>query len=456
MKKLLIVLLSIITVFSFAFMIGCQTNPPDGETPGDTPNGENPPVVYQFKTSELSKYVIVYDDSNPDYFTLASKLKTRLKTKYNVNLMTKNDEQFDPTDYEILIGDTNRYDHVSKVMEYSVTVDNGYFRVNVGGSYSADKAVTYLCDKVFTGQDLVLDNGEYYQKSLLNSIRAMTNDATARIMSANILADVFANGSHNKAYYRGELFAGMLVAFKPDAVGLQETDENWNDVINDYLTRIQKAYDINYARHLALYEGKINYTSLLYRADKYKVDNSGVKVFSWWTNGAFSHNYHMRNISWAQFTSLTDATEKFILANTHWSYRTEHDNGYTYLAGSSTPIATNELRTQCKDETNNYMTTLKQTYSSMPIFLTGDFNTSLSFFTEKNSAYNWTPTSYNIISEQAKSNGTSVSTVPTSGHYDHIFATGNYTVKRYEFFSGATNQHTLLSDHPFVFTDVKF
>ena len=81
----------------------------------------------------------------------------------------------------------------------------------------------------------------------------------------------------------------------------------------------------------------------------------------------------------------------------------------------------------------------------------GDFNTSLPFFT----SYGWTPKSFNVISEQAKNNGTALSTVPTSNHFDHIFGTGNYTVKRYEFFNNV-NQHSALSDHPFVYADLAF
>jgi hypothetical protein len=97
------------------------------------------------------------------------------------------------------------------------------------------------------------------------------------------------------------------------------------------------------------------------------------------------------------------------------------------------------------------MTQLKQNHSQMPIFLTGDFNTSLSFFTESD----WTPTSYNIISEQAKTNATTSSSVPPSGHYDHLFGTGSYTIKHYAFFKD-TDHLDLLTDHPFAYADLAF
>ena len=406
---------------------------------------------YQFKTAELDQYVIVYDADNADYATYAKQLANQISAKYGKTLTVAPDTAAAVSNCEILLGDTNRSDSLGRIMEYSVTVTNGKFRINVGGSCSAEKAIAYLCNSVFTGQALTLSNGEYYKTSLLTSSSAVTSGTTARIMTANVLADAFAGSSYKNANYRAEIFAGALVAYKPDALGLQETDANWNKVLDTYLTKIQKVYGITYSRCMTTYEGKINYTSLLYRSDKFKVENSGIKVFSWWKDLGANYGYHMRNITWAQFASLDNSGKKFVLANTHWSYRTEHADGKTYLKGSGTAIAVNELRMQCVNETKAYMAELKKTYSTMPIFLTGDFNTSLPFFTQSG----WTPTSYNVISEQAKNNGTAKSTVPTSGHFDHIFGTGSYTIKRYEFFNNV-NQHSVLTDHPFAYVDVAF
>lgn len=436
MRRASLILLSSIIFACCAFLIGCNIL-----------NAE----AYQFKSSELEKYVIVYEESNPDYFDLANQLADQIMAKYGKTLLIKPDVIASPTQYEILLGDTNRYDPQGKIMAYSVTVDEGKFRINVGGTFSAEKAIAFLCEKVFNGQELSLDNGEYYKKSLLTKSYAITEGATARIMTANILADAFADSSYRSANYRAEIFAGMLVAYTPDVLGLQEADESWNKILDDYLAKLQKAYGVTYSRLLATIDGKVNYTSLLYRSDKFKAEESGVNVFTWWTDKAFNHRYHMRNISWAKFTSLENANKQFLVANTHWSYRTEHADGKTYLSGSGTPIAANQLREQCKDETNRFMSQLNQTYSQMPIFLTGDFNTSLSFFTQSG----WTPTSYNVISEQAKTNGTALSTVPSSGHFDHLFGTGSYFVNRYAFIKG-TDHLDLLTDHPFAYADLTF
>ena len=437
MKKTFLVFLVLLTVLCFA--AGCGQKTPSDES-GAVSTGP-----YQFRSDELANYVIVYSDENPDYFDLAYRLNEQIYTKYGKILNVIRSSNATPSQYEILLGDTGR------VMEYSVTVQDGKFRIHVGGSFSAEKAIDFLCQQVFNGQEFVLDSGEYYQTSFLTASQEMTEDATARIMSANILADAFADSSYKEAHYRAEIFAGMLVSYTPDVLGIQEADENWNDVLDMYLEKIQKSHGITYERLLASYENKVNYSSLLYRSDKFKAETSDLSVFSWWTNKAFNHNYHMRNVSWARFSAL-DAPEKtFLVANTHWSYRTEHANGQTCLFGSNTPIAVNELRTQCKDETNEILSTLRQENPGVPIFLTGDFNTSLPFFTDSG----WTPAAFRLISEEALNSGTSISLVPSSGHFDHLFGTGNYTIKHFAFFNN-TNQHSLLTDHPFVYADLAF
>ena len=437
MKKTFLVFLVLLTVLCFA--AGCGQKTPSDES-GAVSTGP-----YQFRSDELANYVIVYSDENPDYFDLAYRLNEQIYTKYGKILNVIRSSNATPSQYEILLGDTGR------VMEYSVTVQDGKFRIHVGGSFSAEKAIDFLCQQVFNGQEFVLDSGEYYQTSFLTASQEMTEDATARIMSANILADAFADSSYKEAHYRAEIFAGMLVSYTPDVLGIQEADENWNNVLDTYLKKIQKSHGITYERLLASYENKVNYSSLLYRSDKFKAETSDLSVFSWWTNKAFNHNYHMRNVSWARFSAL-DAPEKtFLVANTHWSYRTEHANGQTYLFGSNTPIAVNELRTQCKDETNRVLSALRQENPGVPIFLTGDFNTSLPFFTDSG----WTPAAFRLISEEALNSGTSISLVPSSGHFDHLFGTGNYTIKHFAFFNN-TNQHSLLTDHPFVYADLAF
>ena len=440
MKKLYILALIIICL---VFAFGCQNHEEKA------PAADVAAVPFQFRSDELENYIIVYSKDNPDYFDLANRLADQILNKYDIFLSIACDSDSEPGKYEILLGDTNRYDQRSKVMEYSVTVADGKLMIHAGGSFSAEKAVEHLCESVFNGQPFALDKGTYYQTSFLTTVQPVMDNNAARIMSANVLADAFADDTYRGTFYRAEIFAGMLVSYTPDVLGLQEVDENWNNALSYYLPKLQNAHGISYAQLLSTSENKTNYTSLLYRSDKFKAEDSGIHIFSWWTDKAFHHNYHMRNISWAQFSSLEITDTRFIVANTHWSYRTEHADGNHYLSGSDTPIAADALRIQCKEETDTFLSSLKQNNPETPILLTGDFNTSLSFFTESG----WTPEGFEVISEAAKSGGTALALVPSSGHFDHIFGTGNYTISCYGFLKDV-NQHSLLSDHPFVYTDL--
>lgn len=402
-----------------------------------------------FRSEELEKYVIVYQQSNPDYFLLANQLSDRIYETYGCMLQVLPDVAAAPAEYEIVLGDTDRCQQPDRVMEYSVTVDDGKFLIHTGGTFSAEKAVDYLCESVFNGQELTLDNGQYYAKSFLTDAYQAAPGTTARIMSANILAESFAGSEYRKPHYRAEIFAGMLVACAPDVVGLQEADEGWNEVLDGYLQKLQSAHGITYSRYLPEYEGKVNYTSFLYRSDKYQVLDGGVAPFRWWSDPVFHHNYHMRNISWAKLSVLEDSAKEFIVANTHWSYRTEHTGAF--LTGADTPLAENQLREQCMEETKLFLAGFKQTHPAIPIFMTGDFNTSLPYFTQ----YGWKPDGFDVISELAKSNGVARNAVPESGHYDHLFGAGSYEIGCYAYLQN-TAYLQLLTDHPVVYADLAF
>lgn len=439
MKRSPVSLFMILLVICLCLFTGCddvaQTNTPE----------------YLFTSSDLEKYTIIYPIDNFDYYDFAIQLADQILENYGLVLNVLPDAISPVSQYEILFGNTNRELHQDRIMEYSVTVSDGKVQINVGGSFSAEKAVAYLCRTVFNGQEFSLSSGTHAQKILMTQRCPVTEGAGARIMTANILADAFADSSYKNANYRAEIFAGMLIAYTPDILGLQESDESWDDVLDSYLVTIRDSYGIAYTRLLSSYEGKTNYTSLLYRSDKFNVDDSGLTAFSWWVDPLFNHSYHMRNITWAKFSSLENPSEEFVVANTHWSYRTEHANGTTYLAEASSPIATNELRNQCRQETYAILESLRQEYAEIPLLLVGDFNTSLSFFTQSG----WTPPSFSIISEEAKNNGTALVSVPDSGHYDHLFGTGNYTIGRYEYVKNV-NSSELLTDHPFAYADLFF
>ena len=121
MKKVLVFVL--ILLLWGCVLTGCGSEPtlPE-ETKPETKTETEAVRPYQFTTDQLAQYVIVYEGANPDFAGLASELADHLVNQYGVFLTTAKDTASQPAPFEILLGDTNRTEGVSKVMEYSVTV----------------------------------------------------------------------------------------------------------------------------------------------------------------------------------------------------------------------------------------------------------------------------------------------------------------------------------------------
>ncbi len=128
-------------------------------------------------------------------------------------MLVKRDDRLEAGNYEILIGDTNRdTTPEGKIMEYSLVVKHGSVKLNFGGMYTAKIAIEYLMNNLFNGNTFSLAEGTYYKTSYLSSYQNVTSGTTARVMSANVLADAFnTDTKYDKALYRAEIFAGTLI-----------------------------------------------------------------------------------------------------------------------------------------------------------------------------------------------------------------------------------------------------
>jgi hypothetical protein len=222
MKRIFLLIFSLTLVACVLLITGCngkeapsdtasETQPTQTDT--QTPTEEPDEGPYIFRTAKLGKYTIVYDSDNSEYASLAARLKRHISQRYGKSLTVKRDRDLEPSKYEILIGDTDRYEPCGRIMEYSVRVDGCRFIINAGGAYSAEQAIDELCKTLFNGSSVELSDGEYYKKSLLPEISDAAEGTSARIMSANILADSFADENWRNARYRAELFAGALIAY---------------------------------------------------------------------------------------------------------------------------------------------------------------------------------------------------------------------------------------------------
>ena len=254
MKKLFWAFLIVIALVCTATLASCDTDESPSEPTG-TAGGGGADAEYSFSSSELEKYVIVYGGGT-NHYRLALNLQQHIYSKYGKRLSVARDVISDPAEYEILLGDTNRRAPQGRIMEFSLEIDEGSCIINAGGAFSVEEAVKYLCEEIFDGREFALEAGEYCKKSFLEKSSQITEGSTVRVMSANLLADSFADSSYKSAEYRAEIFAGMLISYTPDVLGLQETDAAWGDALDEYLIKLQENYGITYSRLLATYNDK--------------------------------------------------------------------------------------------------------------------------------------------------------------------------------------------------------
>ena len=195
---------------------------------------------------------------------------------------------------------------------------------------------------------------------------ALTAGADLRVMTANILAKRWATSYANcpPVVQRAEIYAATLISAQPDVIGVQESDNEWIAILPYYLTFIKENYGIEYewifedwrseSQIAADVEVGQTLTTMIYRSDKYKLEDSGIANTEWWTTTV----YNMRLFEWALFSEKANPEHRFIVCNTHWSLSTE---------GA-------EAQDQSVQQSIDGVKTLQSKYPNVPIFHTGDYN----------------------------------------------------------------------------------
>lgn len=329
-------------------------------------NGE---VVLEdgFAVKNIRDYSIVYtSEDGVSFKSTAMELQEIIEERTGFKPDIFVDTELEEGSFEILIGETNRslsqkaYDKTSRIMEYEIVIEQYKVQLAIGGYFSAEKCLTAFSEKILRKADQTFASGNYYKTVLTDKTQTLTEGADVRIMSANILAYRWGESKApnvRPVAQRCEIFMGILRNSTPDAIGVQETDQPWVDVLPWYLSRMAEKDGIEYtflfseATHESM--TMINFSTILYRSDLYNLDDSGVEVFSIWDN---TPSYFQRVASYVKLTSKTDADKEFILVNTHWA----HEDDATVNA--------------CAVEQANLVNRLKDKYKDVTIFNTGDYN----------------------------------------------------------------------------------
>ena len=404
------------------------------------------PQEILFNGIPISEFSVVYSKDVPEMEQLATDLATRIGSAFKTTVDCYSDEKPE-RQHEILVGLTNRplsvecfADSQVPLMTYRLVVQGDTVQFACPGAHSGNELLTLFYNSYILGTSYKnLRNGIHMEKNLLTvTNQPLTEGSTLRIMTSNILADRWVTNRNNygSVAKRAELYAAMLMVYRPALIGVQETDEPWFENLPYYLDYLRDYLYLDYKWVENIYpynhdnpptKGIPTYTSIIYSRDQFTYVESGMEEF---TDG-YHTIYKLRVMTYVILTHK-ESGEKYALVNTHYD-------------GTPT-IAAREIAEQA-----SLVNRLKNKYSGIRLFCTGDYNNHGGYnISDLKKALNMLTTK-----EMAKTNGTLVNELPgiPEGIYiDHIFAEKTVTVTRHETID--VNFANLLSDHRLQYADV--
>ena len=336
--------------------------------------------------------------------------------------------------------------------------------------FCARKAVEYMNSNLLTSsnKNKTLSKGSYTGKNLGGASVSAERGTDVCIMTLNIMPYVLGEAEYANALpvrERAEIFAGMLISYAPDVIGLQEADFKWQEQIPYYIDVLNDKYGMGYDFVLSTYNGKNSYTPMIYRADKYDALVCKHQHYDYHTSSANKNGVYLRGAAQLVLQNKTKADERFVVINAHWDH-----GGQTTTAN---PQYMNENATSEAAIVNEY----KLLYPNTRIFCIGDFNSHRYngvFFRQFCSDISGT-----VSSDAARTsgtlkvaggyhgsvppeNGTRADGNPTTGSFiDHIVFTSSSTsvktsVLRHDTLYGTSGYYHIISDHCPVYADFDF
>ena len=388
-----------------------------------------------FKLSEIEKYSIVYSTAVPGFDLIAPEIAKAIKDTTGVEPKIFADTEKAESEYEILVGFTNRnvskrhYDS-SRIMTYEFIVDGASLQIATGGAYSTKKCIDSLKADILLNSDSTIDPGSYGFTDLAPTREALSEGADLRIFTANLLSDVNTDDSWLAVPYRFEIFCGNLLRYTPDAVGMQEIDAPFVQVIPDFLDVIDYLDGIDYDYILGTYGGYDQWDPILYRADKYECEYSKYVPMDYWDKVTVFY----RGVASAVFTSREDPDFQFGIINSHWNHTSAE-----FMGADSTAMAST-------------FKSLSANFPGVNLFCTGDFNSH--YFSGKYLNSLLADIDGAICRVIAIENGVFTPSFKHQDQYiDHIIGQkGTFDVIKH---APVENGERPLTDHGVVFADIK-
>ena len=369
------------------------------------------------KTSiKLENYSIIYASQTPGLDQSAEYLQKKLIEVTGITLNVYADNDSEERAYEILIGSTSRGESAdfTRLMSYDLSLKNEKIVLGCGGHFTANYVIDLFVESLLKGEI------EPMKGSLLEvEKQPFADGSNLRVMTANILAQRWICGGRPYITVRAEIYAAVLAVYAPDFIGVQETDDPWNEFFPYYLDILRDRYDLNYGWTCNRYGELSILTSIMYNKDKFSLLETDMQEFSYMN----STKYKLRVLSSAVLENV-EGNERYLVVNTHWSGKQE--DVYTQINAGIEVV-------------DHY----KEKYNIKNFFCTGDYNMHRYGFNEYKEV-----TGYLDAKEVAEASGTLVNHncgIREGMYIDHIFHTPGLSVKRYE--TVDKNYTNVLSDH---------
>ena len=309
---------------------------------------------------DLAQYQIVFPENTTgiDHF-MAKLLIEEIGTNTGYVMQTVTDAVAE-SEYEIVFGKTTRaqssaiystlgkgqYAIQSVGTKIYVAYDNYLVANDARGAFNS----IYLRNN--TAPIALVATPDYSANHLEKEL-----DAFVRVMTSNIVAagdldgvETFEKGMGISWQDRVGLQGNMIMAYLPDFVGLQEMQQvRVNGIDANMHTELLKTVGSEYS--FVPYDGATSnyWCPILYRSTVWKVDAK---------DRALDHfDNDMHRWQWALFSKIESPSEQYIVLNLH--YPTGNNQIDQQIAGSDVNAVVKELR---------------ETYPTVPIFVTGDFN----------------------------------------------------------------------------------
>ena len=308
------------------------------ETLKPSERGEN--AVY---SEDFEKYKVVTDDaSGGEVKTLANNLIDTVNSCWGVTTTLVYDKDTEVSDYEILVGDTDR----PESKEFKESLEDGECGYRVIGK----KIVILGSEDQYTETAIVLFANFMLHDKDTSVKQYMTEENTHVVDATNMLSVMSYNIRVDYGNNNISLVSTMIRNYMPDILGVQEADQTWMKLLNERLSKSGYAY-VGIGRDSG---GKGETSAIFYRTDKLEVLDS---VTLWLSEtpdivSKVRGSNCNRIVTMAVFKRISDG-KVFVHANTHL----DHSNA--------------DVRSQQVTFLDQYV---KDFANGLEFMVTGDFN----------------------------------------------------------------------------------